>query len=381
VRRITLPVVLGATAVTLFLGFLQKSPCFGPWDGRQYTLLCYSDLTPLYQGRGLDRGLLPYLEADNEYPVLTGGLMALGAVPARSANGFFTWNAVLLGMFGLVTGWALYRIAGPRALYYALAPTLLAYAFVNWDLLAVALSTLGTWAFLRDRDGPAGVALGLGAAAKLYPALLLIPFALGRLKERRPARILVLGGTALASWAAVNLPVALAAPDRWSEFFRFNAERPPDWDSLWYLAQERLGFALATETVNMAAPVLFVVVAGAAWVAASRLRPTFPAWTFGFPLLVAFLLTNKVYSPQFSLWLLPWFALALPHLGLFVAFSLTEVVVFVTRFWFFAELEGFDGVPFAAFEVSLLLRAGVLLACLAWWVVRPAPAPVEVEDR
>ena len=28
-------------------------------------------------------------------------------------------------------------------------------------------------------------------------------------------------------------------------------------------------------------------------------------------MLVLFLVTNKVYSPQYGLWLLPWFALAL----------------------------------------------------------------------
>ena len=49
-------------------------------------------------------------------------------------------------------------------------------------------------------------------------------------------------------------------------------------------------------------------------------------------LIVCFLLFNKVYSPQYSLWLLPWFALAVPSWWAFVAFELADVGVFVTRF-------------------------------------------------
>ena len=44
------------------------------------------------------------------------------------------------------------------------------------------------------------------------------------------------------------------------------------------------------------------------------------------------MLSNKVYSPQFSLWLLPWFALALPNLRLFIAFEAADVIVFLTEF-------------------------------------------------
>ena len=76
------------------------------------------------------------------------------------------------------------------------------------------------------------------------------------------------------------------------------------------------------------------------WAIKARANPTSPRWTLGFPMLVLFLLTNKVYSPQYGLWLLPWFALALPRMRAFVAFEIADVAVFVTRFWFFGELGG-----------------------------------------
>lgn len=376
--RATLAIVLGATLLTLTLGFVQKSPCLGPWDGRQYTLLCYSDIVPLFHTERLDEGAVPYLEADNEYPVLTGLAMSLAGIPADGSGSFFVWNALMLSALGLVTAGALARVAGRRALYFAAAPTLLVYAFVNWDLLAVAAATLGTWAFLRRRDGLAGLALGVGAAAKLYPALLVLPFAIARLRERRGDRAALLAGAAAGTWAAVNLPFAILAPERWSLFFRFSAERPADWDSIWHLTQRHVGWPGSTEAVNLVAGIAFVALAVGLWLAATRLRPGFPAWTFAFPLLVAFLLTGKVYSPQFSLWLLPWFALALPHLPVFLAFSAAEIAVFVTRFRWFAEMGGLDGgVPFWAFEAALVVRAAVLVWALVLWVRRPEPEPAQ----
>jgi len=370
----TLAIVLGITLLTLSLGFLQKSPCLGPWDGRQYTLLCYSDIVPLFHTERLDEGAVPYLEADNEYPVLTGLAMALAGIPADASSTFFVWNALMLAALGLVTAAVLARVVGQRALIFAAAPTLLVYAFVNWDLLAVAAATLGTWAFLRRRDGLTGLALGVGAAAKLYPALLVIPFAVARFRERRLDRAALLAGTSAATWTAINLPFAILAPERWSLFFRFSAERPADWDSIWHLTQRHLDWPGSTEAVNLVSGLVFVAVAAGLWLAATRLRPGFPAWTFGFPLLVAFLLTGKVYSPQFSLWLLPWFALTLPHLPVFLAFSAAELAVFVTRFRWFGEMAGLDGgVPFWAFEMALVSRAAVLVWAVTLWLRRPAP--------
>jgi hypothetical protein len=373
--------VLMATLLTLSVGFLVKAPCLGPWsDGRQYNRLCYSDVAALYasddRDRGLDRGRFPYLEGDNEYPVLTGLAMWVAAVPADSYPSFFVWTSVLLTGAALITAWALTGIAGRRAFLFALAPTLAIYGFVNWDLLAVMLATVATLAYLRRREGTAGVLLGLGAAAKLYPGLLVVPFGLGRLREGRGPDAARLAGAAALSWVAVNIPFLLGAPERWSEFFRFNSSRGADWDSLWYLLARTFGFTWDPAALNLISAAAFVALSVVLWRAAASRRPGFSAWTFGFPLLVAFLLTSKVYSPQYGLWLLPWFAAVLPDLRLFALFEAADVAVFVTRFQFFARFEGLgEGLPFGAFEVALLLRAAVLAACLAAWVVRgPQPA-------
>jgi uncharacterized membrane protein len=378
-------VVLAATLITLGVGAAIKEPCAaGDWsDGRQYRRFCYSDVVPLLGTEHLQGGRLPFLDACptsgenqcDEYPVLTMYFMRAAAWISNDYAGFFHANEFLLGILGLAAAAMLYAIGRTRATYFALAPTLLIYAFVNWDLLAVALATGATLAFLRRRDAATGALIGLGAAAKLYPILLLVPFALAKVRERRSREAISLGVWAAIVFAAVNLPFALAAPHSWATFFRFNTHRAVDWDSLWFVACSRLhggatGCDWSVPLINALSLVLFIALAGALYWGRRLRQPDFPRWTFAFPLIAAFLLTNKVYSPQYGLWLLPWFALALPSLPLFAAFEVTDVAVFLTRFSWFARLSDLGGLPIGAFQVAVVARDAVLILCLVAWVLR-----------
>jgi uncharacterized membrane protein len=380
-RPVGLGLVLICLAGTLVVGAAVKAPCAsGDWnDVRQYRHLCYSDIVPLLGTEQLTAGRLPFLDpcapSDgqcDEYPVVSMYAMRLAAWASNTLPGFFWANVVLLSICAAIVAVCLYLLVGPRALMFALAPTLLVYGFMNWDLLTVALATLATLAYLNRRDVWSGVLLGLGAAAKIYPALLVVPFVLGRFKERDPDAGIHLAWAAAGTWVAVNVPFAIASPSSWWEFFRFNAQRPADWDSLWFIVHHRLTGDLyfgATKPIDVWSAILFVGISVAVWMLRRRIDPDFPRWTFGFPLLVIFLLTNKVYSPQYGLWLLPWFALALPSLRLFVSFELADLAVFVTRFSWFARYSNVGGLPIGAFETAVVVRALVLVWCLVAWTL------------
>ncbi|HJS25640.1 MAG TPA: hypothetical protein VJ913_00755, partial [Actinomycetota bacterium] len=150
-------------------------------------------------------------------------------------------------------------------------------------------------------------------------------------------------------------------------------------NSLWYLVCERATGAGCTNTraINIVSAWLFVILVGVVWRMKAKREPGFPRWTLGFPILVLFLLTGKLYSPQFSLWLLPWFALALPNLRLFIAFELTDVAVYVTEFsWLGGGTEGgLAGLPLGAMQLAILARTVVLVLCLISWVRHREPAP------
>lgn len=379
-RRLGVVGVLVVGAATMFLGFAHKSYCLlgeGGFDALRYRAYCYSDIPPLYRRTGLIDGKAPYLEGRNEYPVGTGLVMWAGSQLGRGEGAFLLGNALILVMFGLATAGLLARMVGDRALYFAAAPTLALYAFLNWDLVPVALSTAGLYAFLRGRDGRSGVWLGLGAAAKVYPALLVVPLALERLRAGRDRRAWALVVGAGVAFLALNLPVALAASERWSEFFRFSSERGPTPGTLWYTACRPLTGSAgcgAVPAVNAASAAAFLALAVLVGWLRWRREPASPLWLLGFPVLVVFLLTAKVYSPQYSLWLLPWFALTLPDLRVFLAFEGADLAVFLAEFSYLDAGDG-GGLPGALLGAAVLARAAVLVWLLVAFVRGRVRAP------
>jgi uncharacterized membrane protein len=246
--------------------------------------------------------------------------------------------------------------------------------------VAVAFATLALVAFASRRDGWTGVLLGLGASAKFYPVLLVIPLFLQGIQDREPDRSVRVLWWTLGTWIAVNLPFAVAAPGAWFEFFRFNSGRVADFDSLWYIACRHWDAAcVSTGTVNSWSLILFLAAFALLFVLKNRRDPDFPRWTLGFPLLACFLLFNKVYSPQYGLWLLPWFALVVPRWSWFAAFEAADVAVFVTRFRYFFPIYVAGGALTPEerwFELAVLARAAVLVCCLVIWVRRDAPTLV-----
>ena len=376
---LALAVMMGLTTLTMVLGAGLKSPCADrSWveERRGASGQCYSDIADLLRTEQLADGRLPYLERCDvaakpcdEYPLVSMYVMRLTASWPGGGDPYttFFWvNVVLLLACALVITWCLERLGAATALF-AVAPTLLIYGTMNWDLVPVAFATVATFAFLKRREVASGVLLGIGAAAKLYPALLVLPFAADRWRTDERGRGVKLVLAAAISWLALNLPFALAAPEGWFHFVRYHSERPAEYDSLWRVACEN-GLCLTTGAINIASLILFAVGSAFVWRVKERRDPEVPAWTFGFVLVAMFLLTNKVWSPQYALWLLPWFALVAPSFKPYLAFQAAEVLVFVARFSFFQHLEGDGGLPYAVLEIAVAARALALVWCLAAWV-------------
>ncbi|HEX9890349.1 MAG TPA: glycosyltransferase 87 family protein [Nitriliruptorales bacterium] len=371
VRRGTLVVLLVAL-VTIGLAVLAKARCGIPAGNEgDYLRWCYSDVPPLYYTEALDEGAVPYLDHPVEYPVLTGAVMWLAAAIGEGARGFVWATWALLAACGLGIAALLEREVGWRTtLAYAAAPTLAISAMVNWDLPAVLLASLGIVLHRRGTDLGSGVALGLGTAAKLFPALFVLPLALaaGRVRGTR-AGIATIAG-AVGAWLLVNLPIALTEPANWFTFFELSGARPSDWDALSTVVLDFTGWSVGTATLNLV--LLAVFAAGYIALLVTAVRRDDPAtWHLAaLPLLAWFLLSSKVYSPQFSLWLLPLFALAFPGWRLWLAFGVADVAVTLTRFRYLANFVGDEGGLEGAwgqepFHAALVVRA-VLLVAVAW---------------
>lgn len=340
---------LGLTASWLLL-MLRQVPCLR--SGDKFPSMCYSDISVLYYWRGLKDGQIPFLDSDVEYPVLTGGFMELGrrlvlllggqsrpglsdAEVAHASGLYFGVNSVLLFALFAVLVLAQLKMHRPwDAMMIAVAPAIWTTGLINWDALVVALTALALLAWSRKQPLWTGIWLGLGIAAKLYPVLLLVPLAVLCLRANRLRPFFLTVGGAVASWVAVNLPVYLATPDGWLNFWTFNADRGGDLGSIWYV------LSLADIDVGSVSKlVAALMVAGTMAICGMLLlAPRRPRLAQGVFLIVAlFLMVNKVYSPQYVLWLLPLLVLARPRWVDWSLFAVGELNYFVA-IW--AHLDG-----------------------------------------
>jgi uncharacterized membrane protein len=233
----------------------------------------------------------------------------------------------------------------------------------------------------------AGVLLGLGAAAKFYPLLLLLPVVLVGLRRRDPGPAVRTVVAALATWAAINAPVALAYPAGWWEFFRLNNSRPADPDSLWFVVSYFTGWpgfdgdpapGAVPTVLNAVVAVLFLAAcAGVAVLARRAPRPPRLA-SLAFLVVAAFLLVNKVWSPQYSLWLVPLAVLALPRWRLLLAWMTLDALVWVPRMFYYLGPSA-RGLPpdwFLATAVARDAMVVALMAVVVHTVLRPDTDPV-----
>ena len=414
-----LRVVFMIALVFLALGWSTKAPCLqtvgtgspdqrvANWENqRAYYEFCYSDTVPLYGAELLSQGKFPYksswLELDSngkprtqydgrsavrymEYPVLTGVYQYVSMSLAKTYTAiakstglpllagvaevvmFFNISAFGLALAWLATVWATAMLAGRRvwdAALVAASPIVIFQAFTNFDCLATALATAGLLAWSRRRPVLAGTLIGLGVCAKLYPALLLLPLMLLAVRTGRFADAVRTASVAVLVWCAINLPVLLLYPRGWSEFFRLNTRRNQDMDSLynvigsltgWHGFNPDLGFWQTPHVLNFVVSLLLVLCCAAiSYIAITAPRRPRLA-QLAFLIVAAFLLVNKVWSPQFSLWLVPLAVLALPQRRVLLAWMTVDALVWVPRMLYLYGEQN-KGLPEQWFTTTVLIR-------------------------
>ncbi|GAA2511869.1 glycosyltransferase family 87 protein [Pilimelia columellifera] len=407
-RRFWTParIVLALGCLTLVLHWVQKTPCMdGAWTNNvQYTRFCYSDVLALFFNEGLDEGKIPYLDHPVEYPVLTGAFMGLLGLPIHAYGQshpeinmgmwFYNVNAFVLSVLAVVTIALLLGMRRRRpwdVAMFALAPALFISGTVNWDLLSIVFAVGGLAAWARRRPLLAGLLLGLGTAAKLWPGFLFIAILFLAVRARRLAPAIEATAMGIVVWLSVNLPVIWLNQTGWSEFLRLNRERGVDWGTLWYIGEhlptgpgeyglelfKRLGADIPTLNLLTYVLIAFAWAAVLVLVLRAPQRPRLAQVAF---LVVAlFLIFNKVWSQQFVLWLLPLAVLARPRWTAFLAWQLAEVCYFAA---FYGELMGAGGktvFPEWVFVLASILRMGavvVLCVMVARDIMRPERDPV-----
>jgi uncharacterized membrane protein len=283
-----------------------------------------------------------------EYPVGIGAVKWLAAQPAHDSDEFLVVTALMLAAAALATAWLL-RPTGRRAYLFAASPLLVLYAFHNWDLLPVAATVAAAVAWRNGRHGAAGALLGLGGIAKVYPLLLVPAFMAERVRhgDRRGAAVLAAAAAAIVIVA--NAPVALINEAGWRTPFTFQSNRPADINSIWAWLPHHLTVShlnLVTAALTAALVVAAVVCVG---------RGVSPVAT-GAAIVAGTIAVGKVASPQYALWVVPFFSLLNVRTGWWLLFTVSELV-----FWTAFFVQGYFGVHGSGYvEPAVFMRALVL---------------------
>src|SRR3954447_436550 len=365
-------IILALTCLTLALSWVQKSPCqSGDWQKNiQYTRFCYTDVLALYYAEGLNEGKVPYRDHAVEYPVVTGYFMGALGLPIHAygekhaginqGTWFYDANALVLSAMAVATAAVILALRRRRpwdAAIFALSPIVFFTATVNWDFLAIGLAAIGLYLWAKRRPVWAGIFLGLGAAAKLWPLFILGPLFVLALRAKVVTKWLWSALALVLTWAAVNFPVWHWYHESWLQFFRLNQNRPVDWGTLWYIGRYLDGkwrsgaagnqgpfqwLSNHVPTLNWVSYGLFGL-ACAGILLLALLAPRRPRVAqLAFLVVAAFLIFSKVWSQQYVLWLLPLIVLARPRWGAIVAWTVAEFAYFTA---FYAELLGAGGKP------------------------------------
>lgn len=381
-----LVVLLACTAVLTLSGYLLKAQCIGHYNELRDSHLCSNDIQVLYVGRDMQHHPFPYVHGGLvghqlvggalEYPVLTGLFAWVPALFVHDDGDYLRLTALFLAPFTFLTVWMLGRMVRWRALLYALAPPLVWYSFHNWDLLVVCATVAAFFTWWKRRYVWAGAWLAVGAGLKFWPVLFVLPLLLDRLAagDRVNARRSL--GSFVTLSLLINLPFVLASPKGWWAPYAFQEERAADItaNSIWFW-----GFPqLTTSDLNRLVPALLVagvVVACALGWWRARADGVFPFVQVCGALLMLFVLTNKAHSPQYALWLLPFFCLVRLRWGWWAAYMAVDACMYVGLFrWYYALRQGHDfGLAKQALVIGVWGRA-VLLALLFVVLLRSRPA-------
>lgn len=362
----------------------------------------------LYQtyGERLAGGLVPYRDFGFEYPPGALPAIVLPALVTGTVHAYriaFVAELALVGVVAvLLLDAVLRRLELPRRerilslAVVALAPLLLGGVILTrFDLVPAALVLAALALAVAGRRRAAALVVGVGAAVKLYPAILLPPLAIDAWRRGGRRELAIVLGLAVAPVALAYIAFFALAPDGVLDSLGRQIGRPLQIESVGaglLLALHQafgmgLGWTSGSGSQNLTGTgagvlaalqgVVQVVAVVLVWVAYARGPSTAERLVrYGAASVVAFVALSKVLSPQFLVWLV----LLVPLVGgprRRTALALTAVACALTAVWFPARywdlVRDFD--PLVSWLV--LLRGLVLLgllAALTWPATEPAPS-------
>lgn len=292
----------------------------------------FSDVGVIFEVRRLGGRLLPYLDVNFAYPSGIGVIQYVLATLSGSLAVFASLYALAVVGAYLATRAGIASLAGASAASaWATAPLIGLYLFHNYDAFVIAAAVGSLWAFDRRRYGWSGVWLGVAVVTKIYPGFWLLPLVVSAVRRegrRSPAVPMIVGF--VTTIALFNVPLMAASWSGWRYPYEWQSMRPPNWESVWAYVQ--LVFPQLDNPQLQSAAAVALVAAVTLLVTWRVDGSTERLVAACFACTAAFLAANRVYSPQYTLWLVPFVALLGVDRRRALRLYALEVVIYVGIF-------------------------------------------------
>lgn len=271
---------------------------------------------------------LPYLEVPIEYPPVTGFFIYLAWLFGKSLLGYAILSYALLMLFTIITALTLYKLCGILNaaksriwLFFVFAPSMIVFNIFNWDIIAVMFMVLAIYSYYRNKFIWASLFLALGFNAKLFPVLLL-PIMLLKTDWKNKIRMTL---AFAITCIALNIYFIIKNFSVWKSTYTFHSLRQPNIDSVWSLT------GLNAQTINILSLALFL----SFFALLAYNHKKYDTIKMGFLVVLLFLIVNKIFSPQYILWLLPFFVLSslITKVPYYALEASNLIVFFATSAW------------------------------------------------
>ncbi|MBA3946318.1 MAG: DUF2029 domain-containing protein [Herpetosiphonaceae bacterium] len=351
----------------------------------------YTDIASLFFRDHLYSHPRPFFDYQLEYPVGMGLVIYL-LNTATSLHSYLLLSSVFLALCALLTLWLIGFIPGSNPVLLALSPALLLYVNLNWDFWGILLAIAALLLCAQGRAGWGGVLLGAALWTKFFPIVLVPLIVLVYLinLDRRAVIRLLAGFT--GATLLINAPLLLFKPQAWWYFFQVNQRRSRE-VNLWNFFDS---YHLTTGAINNWISVLLTAGMGGLLILLWRAARATNGWAHQEPAQVApglaalllpafcaamawFFFINKVYSPQYSLWIAVLLAAAGASPALAIAWGAADLIYFIASFGALG-MQAFVRVPGANVAIehandwmyhyilfpAMGLREGMLLIVAVW---------------
>lgn len=277
---------------------------------------------------------IPYLERAVEYPVITGFFIYSMWYIGKSLIGYVVLTWIFLTLCAIITALVLYKLCKLLNIdkerliwFFIFAPSLIVFGVYNWDMIAVMFMVLAIYFFYRNNYIISAIFLGLGFNAKLFP-ILILPMMLLKTNLKQDVKIILVF---LVTFFILNAYYLVNSFDVWKATYLFHSLREPNIDSIWAFT------GLETSTINFLSLTLFLL----SYIILVYYHKKYDFLALSFMSILLFLLFNKIFSPQYILWLLPFFVLSKNITRkLFYSLEATNLIVFFsTLYWIFVSKE------------------------------------------